>query len=385
MFYVYTRYKQALTHSDALVTMKRNILLLLPLFLLFARTAGAQVLQPGFDREEYAELLKINARHGDSAFVKKIPPPQHSVLAYRSPVVGIDNRWDLWMRDDHVAILSISGTTAQQISWAANFYAAMTAATGAIRISDTDTFRYHLADNPKAAVHIGWLLSTAFLSKDMLPKIDSCYRAGVREIIIMGHSQGGAIAYLTTAHFYNLQQQGRLPADIRFKTYCSAAPKPGNLFFAYDYENATRGGWAYNVVNAADWVPETPFSVQTLNDFNATNPFVGARKMIRKQKFPMNWIAGYAFRRMSKPSFRAQRRYERYLGGFVSKAIKKHLPGYVPPAYFPSNDYVRVGPTIVLPNDEVYYKQFPDGTPNVFMHHMFEAYLYLTTKLPARL
>ncbi|PSK92633.1 lipase family protein [Taibaiella chishuiensis] len=365
--------------------MTRNILLLFSLLLWIAGRAGAQALQPGFDRDEYAELLKINARHGDSTFVKKIPPPQHSAMVYRSPVVGIDNQWDLWMRDDKVAILSIRGTTAKQISWAANFYAAMTAAVGEIKINNTDTFRYHLADNPKAAVHIGWLLCTAYLSKDMLPRIDSCYRAGIREMIIMGHSQGGAIAYLVTAHFHNLQQQGRLPADIRFKTYCSAAPKPGNLFFAYDYENATRGGWAYNVVNAADWVPETPFSVQTLDDFNTTNPFVGARKMIRKQKFPMNWVAGYAYRRMSKPSFRAQRRYQRYLGGFVSKAIKKHLPGYVPPAYFPSNDYVRVGPTIVLPNDEAYYKQFPDGTPNVFMHHLFEAYLYLTAKLPARL
>ncbi len=102
----------------------------------------------------------------------------------------------------------------------------------------------------------------------------------------MGHSQGGAIAYLLTAHFYNLQQQGKLPADIRFKTYCSAAPKPGNLYFAYDYETTTRGGWACNVVNAADWVPETPFSVQTVSDFNTTNPFVNAKKGNQQTKVP---------------------------------------------------------------------------------------------------
>lgn len=366
--------------------MKRSLLLLLSLLLLgLSATRAQQVLQPGFDREEYTELLKVSARQGDSAFKSKIAPPLHTTFLYRSQVVGIDNRWDLWMRDDNVAVLSIRGTTAQQISWAANFYAAMVAAVGELRISDTETFKYHLADNPKAAVHVGWLVCTAFLSKDILPKIDSCYRAGVRNMIIMGHSQGGAIAYLLTAHLYNLQQQGRLPADIRFKTYCSAAPKPGNLYFAYDYESLTRGGWSYNVVNAADWVPETPFSVQTVHDFNTTNPFTNAKKAIRKQKFPMNWVGVYAYNRMSKPSLRAQRRYARYLGGFVSKMIKKHVPGYVPPAYYPSGDYVRVGTTIALPVDAAYYKLFPDGTPNVFMHHMFEAYLYLTAKLPEKL
>lgn len=365
--------------------MKKNLLLLFCFTLLCWNGSYAAVLKPGFDREEYIELLKVCARHGNAEYVKKIPEPRHSTFLYRSPVIGIDNQWDLWMRDDNVAILSIRGTTANQISWVANFYAAMVAAVGELKINDTETFKYHLADNPKAAVHIGWLLCTAYLSRDMLPKIDSCYRAGVKDIIVMGHSQGGAIAYLLTAHLYNLQQQGRLPADIRFKTYCSAGPKPGNLYFAYDYENTTKGGWAYNVVNSADWVPETPFSVQTVNDFNTTNPFVNAKKVINKQKFPMNWIGKYAYNRMSKPSLRAQRRYEKYLGGFVSKAIKKHLPGYVPPAYYPSNDYVRAGNFVALPVDSAYYKLFPNSTTNVFIHHLFEPYLYLAAKLPEHL
>lgn len=365
--------------------MKKYYLLLLCIALLGSRLTNAQVLKPGFDREEYLELLKVCARHGDSQYVKKIPVPQRSTFLYRSPVIGIDNQWDLWMRDDHVAILSIRGTTANQISWIANFYAAMVPAEGELRISNSELFSYHLADNPKAAVHIGWLLCTAFLSRDMLPKIDSCYSAGVKDVIVMGHSQGGAIAYLLTAYLYDLQRAGKLPADLRFKTYCSAGPKPGNLYFAYDYETTTRGGWAYNVVNTADWVPETPFSVQTVNDFNSTNPFVNAKKAISKQKFPTNWVGKYAYNRMSKPSLRAQRRYERYLGRLVSKAVVKHLPGYVPPAYYPANDYVRVGQYVVLQADSAYYRQFPNSTTNVFIHHFFDPYLYLTAKLPDHL
>jgi predicted esterase len=54
-----------------------------------------------------------------------------------------------------------------------------------------------------------------------------------KESYIMGHSQGGAIAYLLTAHLLSLQKENKIPSEIVFKTYCSAAPKPGNLHFAY--------------------------------------------------------------------------------------------------------------------------------------------------------
>src|SRR3984885_12617163 len=87
------------------------------------------------------------------------------------------------------------------------------------------------------------------------------------------------------SYLYYLQQKGDLPADIVFKTYCSAAPKPGNMYYAYDFDFITRGGWAYAIVNGADWVPETPFSIQTLRDFNPTNPLIHVKDILRKQKF----------------------------------------------------------------------------------------------------
>jgi hypothetical protein len=189
-----------------------------------------QALKPGFEKAEYLELLKVCARHGSPEYVKNIAKPQHSEFLYRSPVMGLENQWDLYMRDDRVAIVSVRGTTASLISWLANFYAAMVPAIGELHLNDTTKFKYHLADNPKAAVHVGWLLSTAYLSKDILPKLDSLYQEGIKDVIIMGHSQGGAIAYLLTAYLYELQNEGRLARDIRFKTYCSAGPKPGNLY-----------------------------------------------------------------------------------------------------------------------------------------------------------
>lgn len=348
----------------------------------FLLTASAQQLEPGFDKAEYAELMKVSARTTASpAYYDTMPAPQHFKMLYQSSVMGMDNLWDLWKDENNVAAISIRGTTKNAISWLANFYAAMVPATGEITAAKDYTFKYQLANNPKAAVHAGWLLSLAFLSKDMMPKIDSLYKTGVKDILIMGHSQGGAIAFLLTAYLYHLQKNGLLPADIRFKTYCSAGPKPGNLYFAYDYEAMTQSGWAYNVVNSADWVAESPISIQTLNDFNTTNPFAGAKDMMKKQGFVKGLVLRYVYNRMDGITKRAVRRYTRNMGKRVAGMLKKSLPGFEPPQYYPSLDYARAGNHIVLLADADYYKLYPDSKTNVFVHHLHKPYLYLLDKL----
>lgn len=354
----------------------------LALTLVGAFASFGQKLKPGFDKAEYIELLKVSARFGDSAYVSAFPAPQQFRPVYRSAVVGLDNRWDLWTSPQSVAVISLRGTTANSVSWLSNFYAAMVPAKGEIQLNENEKFTYELATNAKAAVHVGWLISTAFLSKDILPKLDSSYRAGIKDVLIMGHSQGGAIGFLLTAYLKSLQRQARLPADIRFKTYCSAGPKPGNLYFAYEYEAMTQNGWAYNVVNSADWVPEVPISIQTVNDFNTTNPFVGAPGIIKKQKFPRRIVLKHVYNSLSKPALKAQKNYQKYLGRLASNTVRKNLTGYLPPEYYKSNHYVRTGNTIVLLADSAYYKQYPDSKEKIFAHHFHPPYLYLANQLP---
>ncbi len=353
-------------------------------FLVASSLLSAQSLRPGFDKNEYMEMLKISANFGDSSYVAAFPKPERFDFVYRSPVVGLDNRWDLWVSTNKAqpqAVLSLRGTTANSVSWLGNFYAAMVPAKGELTLSKTDTFAYVLAEHPAAAVHVGWLVSTAFLVKDIRPKIDSCYMTGTKDFLIMGHSQGGAIAYLLTAYLHHLQKKGLLPSDIQFKTYCSAGPKPGNLYFAYDYEAATQGGWAFNVVNSADWVPEVPMSIQTLEDFNVTNPFVNAKGIIKKQKLPRRVAMNYVYNRLSKPSRRAQKNYQKYLGTMTADLVSKNLSGYAPSLYYNSNNYVRTGTTVVLLADEEYMKEYPDNPGKIFVHHFHPPYLALTKKL----
>lgn len=349
---------------------------------LFALTASAQKLKPGFDKAEYQELMYVSARTtANPNYYNKLPAPAHFKMLYQSDSMGLDNLWDLWKDENNVAAISIRGTTAKGISWLENFYAAMVPASGEIKVADDYTFKYQLATNPGATVHAGWLIGLAFLSRDMLPKIDSLYKTGVKDVIIIGHSQGGAIAYLLTAYLYHLQKQKALPADIRLKTYCSAGPKPGNLYFAYDYEALTQNGWAYNVVNSADWVPETPFSIQTLSDFNATNPFVNAKPVIKKMGFPKNLILKCVYNKMDRKTRKAMKYYCKNLGKRVGKMLTKSLPGYEPPAYEENMNYVRVGNYIVLQADEEYYKLYPDSQTNAFVHHIHAPYLYLLNQL----
>jgi len=350
-------------------------------FIIFS--LSGQHLKPGFDKSECIEMLKIGAKFGDSAYQRKIPDPQEYKKLYRSPVMGLDNCWDLWTNDNGIAVISIRGTTSKAESWLANFYAAMVPAKGELHLSDSFDFKYALASNPRAAIHIGWLVCTAYLSRDILPKIDSLYKSGTREFIITGHSQGGALSFLVTSWLYSLQKQNRLAPDIRFKTYCMAGPKPGNLYYAYDYEAMTQYGWAYNVVNSADWVPEAMFTIQTVDDFNNTNPFVNAKKVFDKQSFPKNLVLKHFYNQLDKPTRNAEYRFQQCLGNFLEKYVKKFLPGFIPPQYYNSMDYVRVGNTIVLLADEDYYKLFPDSQTNAFAHHLQPNYLYLAERLPA--
>ena len=349
---------------------------------LIALVATAQKLKPGFDKIEYRELMLLNARStANPAYYDTMPKPEHFKMLYQSAPMGMDNLWDLWKDENGVAAISIRGTTAKPISWLANFYAAMVPAKGELKVANDFLFKYQLATNPRATVHTGWLVSLAFLSRDMMPKIDSIYKTGVRDLIIMGHSQGGAIAYLLTAYLYNLQKSGTLPADIRIKTYCSAGPKPGNLYFAYEYEALTQNGWAFNVVNSADWVPETPFSIQTLDDFNATNPFIGAKAILGKQGFPKNIVLKAVYNKMDRKTRKAMKYYCKNLGTRVGKMLQKSLPGFEPPVYAETMNYLRAGNCITLLADDDYYKLFPDSKTNPFAHHFHKPYLYLLDKL----
>lgn len=348
---------------------------------LLSPAANAQRLEPGFDIDEYTELLKVFGRFIDQPTPgMELPQSARFQRAYRSPVMGLDNQWELHTDGQGTAVISLRGTTQNAVSWLENAYAAMVPATGTLKLDSAFAFAYALADDPAATVHVGWLLGMGYLQRDILPRLDSLYRTGVKDVYIFGHSQGGALACLFTAHVLQQQRAGLIPADMRFKTYSSAGPKPGNLYFAYAYEHATRGGWAFNVVNRLDWVPEVPMSIQTINDFNKVNPFTDARKVIKQQPLVTRVALTHVYNKLDKPTRKAQRNYQKYLGRSAGGMVRKNLPYHEVPDFAASNNYVRCGATIALFPDSAYFGRFPNDPTRIFIHHLLEPYLYLAER-----
>ena len=341
----------------------------------------AQTLLPGFDPDEYAAMLRISASQVDVQFRGQTPKEVAYTRVYRSKEVGLHNKWDMWMnKDNTIMTISLRGTTSDKDSWLENFYSAMVPATGSMRLDSNYVFHYKMANDPKAMVHAGWTIGVGSLAPDVMLKIKEQYAKGIRQIIIEGHSQGGALSYLMTSYLRYQQMDGNLPKDMIIKTYCSAAPKPGNLYYAYDFDYITRGGWAFNVVNSADWVPETPVSIQTIDDFNKINPFANSKQQLKGQKGIVRLALKHVTRRLTKTPRKARKNYERYVGKMAYKQVKAYLPYLEKPKLPGSANYMRAGIPIVLQADAEYYTKFPDSGNNVFRHHLFEPYYYLLKK-----
>lgn len=372
------------------MTMRLKMLFLWTVCVSLACAASGQ-LKPGFDATEYLTLLQIAAHQSQGLFpqadslqagmskrgISPIPSPRQYTLVYRSAEVGLFNQWDLWLKkDSSVAVISVRGTISNTASWLENFYAAMLPATGSLKLNDSTTFSYHLAANPRAAVHAGWLLGLAFLAPSIVREVRSYAAAGVSQFIVFGHSQGGAIAFLLTSYLRSLPDSV-LPAGLIFKTYASAAPKPGNLYYAYDFDALTRGGWALRVVNEKDWVPETPFSLQTLDDFNHPNPFTRIKPALKRTSLLVRLYAGHLFGRLDRSSKKANRRFRKTLGRTVYRQIRHQLPEFPEPAYAPTLNYMTAGVPIILAPYPGYDKDFPDDGKNDFLHHGLQPYYQL--------
>jgi hypothetical protein len=134
-------------------------------------------------------------------------------------------------------------------------------------------------------------------------------------------------------------------------------------------------------VNADDWVPESPATIQTIHDFNEVNPYTNAKSTIKKQKFGLKIALKVVYRNLVKPTSRAQRKNQKYLGDKTTKMVKKSLPELKLPPFANTSNYHRAGNFVTLKGDKNYYELFPLDQDRVFLHHMWDAYLYLIAHL----
>lgn len=283
--------------------------------------------------------------------------------------------WDLWIKGDSTVVVLLRGTTADMRSILADFYVAMVPASGVINFSPDEHFEYQLATHERAAVHAGFLIGFAYMARDMTPKIDSLYGRGYRDFLIAGHSQGGALAYYVSAWLRQHEKHGQYPS-IQVKTYASAAPKIGNMYFAYDYDNMTMGGWTFSIINSDDAIPELPFTTQQVDiDMNEPNPILGLMTQFDKLPFFQRVVMKRAFRKMIRNASRSSKSYNKYLGAYPRSFVTDALPDLAIPAFFHSTYFVRPGISIPLMVNEQYLAYFSDASS--YYHHGLIPYRFL--------
>jgi hypothetical protein len=114
-----------------------------------------------------------------------------------------------------------------------------------------------------------------------------------------------------------------------------------------------------------------------VNDMNPANPVVNAKTSLKSKKFLSRIYLNSIYKKLSRSTAKATRRYQKYLGQKLDGRVGKVLPQYEGPTYVNSSFYATAGVPIVLYADSVYQQKFVFNGKNVFVHHMADAYQYL--------
>jgi len=342
-------------------------------------------LKPGYNPNELARLLPAMERTYDSADIGgfKTPEPDDLKRVFRSTVSPLMNRFDVWVAGKNLAAITIRGTIIDTagLSFALNFYCKMVPATGSINLGDKGSFSYKVAELPGAGVHAGFILGLAFMADELVAQVNNLHHDGIRDVVIVGHSQGSGLAYIVTSWLRYLQKDGKLPADLRFKTYCIAAPKSGNLMYAYDYEKLTGEGWSYSVNNVIDWVPSIAMTFQSVSDFPKVNPFKDIKGFLSYAGFPPGPAFDKGFESFSSANPGLAALLTQVIHESIYPKLARVIPGFIEPEFLNTFDYQRIGIGIPLVPDSSYYKLFPNDPAHfqVWENHSVYPYYVLVS------
>lgn len=277
---------------------------LLAIVFLFHSLSSFAQWEPGFDAKEATSTIAMcNSfnfieQYGTSENII----PEHFNLHHTSDVLGMDNKFEVY-ENDHVGVINYRGSTDKMISWVENCYSAMIPAKGEI-IIDKKVHDYAFASHENAAVHAGYGLTVVMLSEEIIEQIKALNKKGIYDIMITGHSQGGALASLTRAYLEHLPK-GELSEKNSYKTYAYAQPMSGNKEFSEEYNTRfSDAGTSYSIINAEDPVPYMPFNY-------------AEEKLVTKEKV-RGWLFGdteFKAKKLGQDAF--IRLFERGLTGYV--------------------------------------------------------------------
>lgn len=352
-----------------------KLIIKISIFLLLGTQINAQFSQ-GLDKNEATAMMRlasypfITEKGGDSLMSAELS--KYKIIKTVDSI-AMDNSWSIIKFKDK-GIISFRGTTSKQISWLENFYSAMIPAKGEITLPTGKIVNYKFSGNKRAGIQTGWSLAIIIMYPEIIEDIKKLNNEGIFNIYITGHSQGGALALLFRAFLEHIPES-ILSLKNNYKTYAFAAPKPGNRFFSYDYNRICNSNLSsFTFINPYDWVPLTPFTVQSPNNTVEVNPFSEFENS--KEGSLIKRIALHQmYNSMKNPIVKSQKKLNKTLGKRVGNLIKKDIGDFKVPEYLLDASYFPVGISIML-------KQFqpivnPKDNKDIFWQHHPSNYIKL--------
>ena len=349
----------------------------------------------GFYKDEARDMIAIcnsfsfiELYNSDAAIL-----PKGYEKIYTSGGFGMDNKYALFKKGD-TAVICFRGTTSKKLSLLENANSSLVPARGVIRISGED-FNYCFARDTAAAVHSGYALGMAYLSKDLLYHINILNNQGIYFIIITGHSQGGALANLLRAYLENLSHYEISGKNI-FKTYAFAAPMVGNKAFAAEYNaRFCANNSSFNIIIPSDPMPNLPVSYDDGNYMkNNLYTLINENDSFSAKRAMNDIFFNTVGKRLNNSVIK--------MSNSITQFISKDLGTVEMPAYNQNINYSRIGNRIeigtviypkilkdssILQNDSLMaiFKRGPDGDflnrelykkePWAFQHQPYNYYV----------
>jgi hypothetical protein len=229
------------------------------LVLFFSNISFSQ-LQKGFDPQEAKEMIMIcnSFTYLDLYKSDKDIIPAGYTKTYTSKAQGMDNVFQVYTHGN-IGVINFRGSTANKFSWLANMYSELLPVEGEITVKDI-TFNYKMGKDSLSSIHSGYTLALAFLHQDLLAQIKKLNEQGIYDILITGHSQGGALAVLARSYLKYVSPT-ELDPKTNFKVYVFAMPMVGNKSFVREYNRSfSTPEMSYGLINPEDLVPSMPLS-----------------------------------------------------------------------------------------------------------------------------
>lgn len=312
------------------------------LFILFGCFLAKGQIREGFDAKTARDMAALctaytfqDLYNNDESII-----PKGYKRLYTSSIVGMDNKYQVY-KHNSTGIICFRGSTENAMSWVENMYSAMIPAKGVITVQEK-AIPYRFAQDDSAAVHAGYALAIVLLSEGITNQIRNFNSQGIHDIIITGHSQGGALAIMTRAYLENLETEV-LNGKCNFTTYAFANPMCGDKEFTSEYNSRyCNNNSAFSIINPSDPVPSMPLSYSEENPFSKESiaGYILNRKSFDPKKIGQDYLLKLAEDKLSV--------YVENSNALLSKLVSLKFGSVVMPEFVKEINYKPVGNTIRL-------------------------------------